>query len=203
MRGSIVVKIFVGIALIVAGWTLGQVCETYALYTLDWSIGLSDVLAIIVEIALAVFVVNVIEKTAQNRRVEKDFFITELNDAQQLITDLEKRCSETNPLSLSLTVYEVEKAKKNLLSMWKIMEERSGDFYKNKNKDFDKIISNVKLLNRQLSDAEFFSSKDGFEPVKITRGHIYLNKTVKPEIDNTCNAIKDGIFKMKIAINEM
>ncbi len=203
MRGSIIVKILLGLVLIAFGWTLGKVCEAHYLFTLDWSIGVSDVLAIIVEVVLAIFIVNVIENSAQNKRVEKDFYITELSDAQQLLADLEKKCSDTNPLSFSLTVYEVEKTKKNLLSMWKIMEERSRDFHKKQNKDFERIIANVKLLNSQLSDAEYFSSEEGFESVKISKGHIYLNKTVRSEIDNTFNAIKDGIFKLKIAINEM
>ena len=61
----------------------------------------------------------------------------------------------------------------------------------------------IRLLNSQLTDTNFFNVANGFEPVKITRGHIYLNKTVSSEIDKTFTEIKDLIFNMKISVNDM
>lgn len=203
MRGNIVVKILIAIGLIALGWTLGQVCESYAFITLDLSVGVSDILAVFVEVVLAFIIVNVIENSAQNHRVEKDFFISELNEVQQTLTELEKSCSNTGALSLTQTVYEIAKSQKSLVGLWKAMNERNQNFHANKNKDFEAIIGKLKLLNSQLTDANFFKIDNGYEPVKIVRGHIYLNKTINSELDMTFAEIKEGIFDMKIAINEM
>jgi hypothetical protein len=203
MRGNIVVNVLIAIGLIVLGWTLGQVCESYAFIKLDLSIGISDILAVFVEIVLAFIIVNVIENNAQNHRVEKDFFISELNEVQQTLTELEKSCSSSCPLSFTQTVYEISKSKKNLLGMWKVMSERDYNFHSQKNKDFEEIIGKIKLLNSQLTDADFFKAVNGYEPVKIVKGHIYINKTVNSELDMTFAEIKEGIFDMKIAINDM
>lgn len=203
MRGNIIVEILVAIVQIALGWTLGQVFESYALFTLDWSIGVADVFAVLIELFLAIFIVKVIENSAQNQRVEKDFYISELNEVQQALSTIEKTCSSSGPLSFTQTVYDLEKSKKSLLGMWKIMGERNHGFRTAKNEDFKIIVEKIRLLNSQLTDTNFFNVVNGFEPVKITRGHIYLNKTVSSEIDKTFTEIKDLIFNMKISVNDM
>ena len=203
MRGNIIVKILVAILFIAVGWTLGQVFNSYALFTLDWSIGLADVFAVLVELFLAIFIVKVIENSAQNQRVEKDFYIFELNEVQQTLSALEKTCSSSYPLSFTQTVYEIDKSKKSLLGLWKIMGERNHSFYTKKDEELKKIIGKIRLLDSQLTDTNFFNVNNGFDPVKITKGHIYLNKSVSSEIDKTFTEIKDLIFNMKISINDM
>ena len=203
MRGNIVVKILIAIVVFVAGWTLGQVLEDYSPFVLDWSISLSDVLTILVDIALAIVLAILIEKGMQNQRVEKDFFITELDEIQQSFTELGKSCSRLVPLSLNQTVYQVEKPRKDLLKLWETMEVRNKSFHSKKKDEFDELIKTIKKLNSQLSDSNYFSSSKGYNPVKITRGTIHLNGSVTEEIDKSFGEIKDAIFKMKIAINEM
>lgn len=203
MRGRTVVKILVAIVLLALGWTLGQVFENISPFTLDWSISLSDVLAILVEISLAVVLALLIEKGMQNQRVEKDFFITELNDAQQSLSDLEKSCARLVPLSLQQTVFQIEKPRKDLTKMWDIMKERNKGFHDKKNAEFNTLVKNLKTLNSQLSDSKYFKEADGYKPVSITRGVIHLNNSVTNDLDTTFGTIKDEIFKMKIAINDM
>lgn len=203
MRGKTLISILLALLLIIAGWTLGQVLENISLFTLDWSISLSDVLAIMVELFLACYIAQLIEKGIQDQRVEKDFFINELNETQQTLSELERNCSGSTNLSLYVTVYEVEKARKNLQRIWGIMSVRNKVFHKKHNKDFEKLVILVKKLNSQLTDSNFFTSYQGCEPIKISRGHIYLNRTVQPEIGKTFGKIKDSLFDWKIRINNM
>lgn len=203
MRGKTVIRILVAIIVFVLGWTLGQVFENVSPFTLDWSVSLSDVFAILVEIGLAIVIALLVEKGMQNQRVEKDFFISELNEAQQAFSELAKDCSRLVPLSLNQTVYQVEKPKKDLLKMWDTMGIRNQSFYAKKKPEFDTLLTNIKLLNSQLSDSKFFKIEDGYKPVNITKGVIHLNNTVTKPIDETLSNIKGCIFKMKIAINDM
>lgn len=203
MRGRTVVKILVAIIVFVMGWTCGQVLKDVSPFTLDWSISLSEIFAILVEIGLAIVIALLVEKGMQNQRVEKDFFISELDDAQKAFSELAKDCSRLVPLSLNQTVYQVEKPKKDLLKMWDTLGIRNQSFHDKKKPEFDTIIANIKTLNSQLSDSTFFKKEEGYKPVSITKGVIHLNNTVTKPIDETFGNIKDSIFKMKIAINDM
>lgn len=203
MRGKTVVKILIAIIIFVFGWTCGQVLEDVSPFTLDWSVSLSDIIAILVEIGLAIVIALLVEKGMQNQRVEKDFFISELDDAQQAFSELAKDCSRLVPLSLNQTVYQVEKPKKDLLKMWETLGVRNHSFYTRRKPELDTLISSIKTLNSQLSDSKFFKEEDGYKPVSITKGIIHLNNTVTKSIDETFTNIKDGLFKMKIAINDM
>ena len=203
MRGKTAVKILVAIVVFVMGWTTGQVLEDISPFTLDWTISLSDVLTIIVEIGLAIIIALLVEKGMQNQRVEKDFFISELDNIQSSFSDLAKDCYRLKPLSLNQTVYQIEKPRKDLIKMWDTLGVRNKLFHDNKQAEFDTLLSNIKQLNSQLSDSKFFKELDGYKPVCITRGVIHLNSTVLQTIDETFGTIKDCIFKMKIAINDM
>ena len=203
MRGKIVVKILLAIIAFVSGWTCGQVMEDVSPFMLDWSISLSDILAILVEICLAVVIALLVEKGMQNQRVEKDFFISELDDAQRAFSELALDCSRLVSLPLNQTVYQVEKPKKDLLKMWEIMGIRNHSFHNKHKSEFDTLIANIKILNSQLSDSKFFKTEEGYRPVSITKGVIHLNSSVTKPIDETFANIKDCIFKMKIAINDM
>lgn len=203
MRGKTYIRILIVVAIFVIGWTCGQVLKDVSPFILDWSISLSDVLGIIVEICLAIFIALLVEKGLQNQRVEKDFFISELDDAQTAYSELAKICSRMNPLSFNQTVYQVEKSKRDLINIWETMKVRNKAFHDDKQKEFDALINLIKNLNSQLSDSAYFKPENDFKPVNITKNLIHLNNTVIKEIDNSFDKIKESIFKLKIAINDM
>lgn len=203
MRGKTVINIIVVIIAFVFGWTCGQIFDNVAVFRLDRTISLSDIVSILVDIGIAIVIALLVEKSMQNQRVEKDFFISELDDAQREFADLSKVCSHLDPLSLKQTVYQVEKPKKNLMKMWETMRCRNKSFHDRKKNDFYALMTQIKILNSQLSDSKYFKTEEGYQPVIIKNNKIYLNNTVVKTIDETFDNIKDCIFKMKIDINEM
>lgn len=203
MHGKTIISILVCIIVFVLGWTIGQLMENVSPFILDWSISFSDVLAILVEIGIAIIIAWLVEKGMQNQRVEKDFFISELDDAQRFFSELEKDCSRLSTLSLQQTIFQIEKNKKDLIKMWETIEIRNKRFHDKNSNEFDGLIKTIKMVNSQISDSNFFNERDGFKPVKINKGVIHLNNTVVTTIIDTIDSIKDCIFKMKIAINDM
>lgn len=170
---------------------------------LDWSISISDILAILVEIGIAIIIAWLVEKGMQNQRVEKDFFISELDDAQCFFSELEKDCSRLSTLSFQQTIFQIEKTRKDLMKMWETIEIRNKRFHDKKNNDFDGLIKTIKVVNSQLSDSNYFKEYDGCKPIIIKKGDIHLNNTVVTMITDTLDSIKDCIFRMKLAINDM
>lgn len=188
---------------IVIGWTLYILLHNFAFFTLDWTIGLSDVLAIVIEIILACVIAQLIDKTINNTRVEKDYFITELDSVNEIYTNLEKICSRETTLSLQNVTYDIGKSRKIIQRMWKMTKEVNYSFHNSNQNDFNEMLTTINGINSKLTDTSALKEEDGFTPIKILRNHIYLNNSVKPEIDKDLGRLKDQIFRLKIKINRI
>lgn len=74
---------------------------------------MSDVASIVVNILIASFVVYYIDKGLQNNRVEKDFYIAELDSILAIFRSVGDRCATSDKLPFQITVYDIERAKKH------------------------------------------------------------------------------------------
>lgn len=203
MLGNIAKWGILTVCLFVLGWTAGQIFEAWTFFDLEWSISVADVLSIVVDIALAFIIAKIIEKSIQDSRVEKDFFIKEIDTVSDILTDLDKICSKETTLSLNTTVYEISRARKLFLRVWKSLEEMKVSFCKAHQKEKAELLTALRELNTQLTDVRSYDGRNDIQPIKLSGGHIYLNATVKPEIDECIAGIKDRLLKMKIGINKM
>ena len=113
-----IIKWVAVVLVFVAGWTAGQIFESWAFFELDNSMNVSDVLGILVECALAVFIVRAITKKDEEKRVEKEFFISEYDKAQEVISELEKECATQNVLSLDVTTYNLSRCRKTVVKIY-------------------------------------------------------------------------------------
>lgn len=203
MLGRTVNWIVITICSMIIGWTLCLFFQDYGLFVLDWSIGMADVLSIIIDIILAIVIALLIEKSINNTRVEKDYFISELDTVNDIYSELEKICASETVLSLQNVTYNLGRSRKNLQRMWKMMNEVNNTFHKSSQDEFDAIIEQIRSIDSKLTDTSTFKESDGFHPIKIARNHIYLNNSVKPEIDKDFTTLKEKIFHLKIKINRI
>lgn len=195
-------KISVCIIIFILGWTAGQLLESVAPYRLTNEINLTDLLSIIIEIVIAVFIVSYVTRSLENNRVEKDHFINVLSQINDLISELEEQCSKQNSLSLHNVTYILDRVRKKYNKLRNNLEQYHKSFYDKNKSDFDDFFSLITILNSQLTDSETFR-RDNFEPIKIVRNVIHLNNSVKPAIDKTFDSLKNRIFEIKLRINRM
>lgn len=200
MRGKIGNSLAFIIAVVI-GWTACLIFQNKAFLTLDLSISIADVLTLIVEIFLAIFVANVIERSLQNKRVEKDFYLKELDDVLEILSELEKLCAEQNILSFDVTVERLSRSRRNLNRLWKLKNEYDKNFASKCQGEFNTILSAIKDVDSKLTDSKSFQGLPKVTPVKISKGKIFLNATVRPMIEDSISQTKANIFKMKILIN--
>ena len=187
----------------IAGWTAGQVFESWAFFELDNSMNVSDVLGILVECALAVFIVRAITKKDEERRVEKEFFIGEYDKAQEVITELEKECATQNVLSLDVTTYNLSRCRKTVVKVWMKIGELYPNFKKKNEETQTSLLAQIKSLDSKLTDTKSYNGVKGIEPLKITNRKVYLNGTIKPLIDDDISELKLMLLDMKLYINKM
>lgn len=203
MRGITVDRIAIVICLVVVGWMACLLFEDWSFFSIDRSISVADVLSILVDVALAVFIARVIDKSIQESRVEKDFFISDLSRVEEIFTELDKTCSSSNTtISFSFVVESISRAKRILNKCWKLLGLYDEAFTKGKKDIYDSVIQSIREVDQRLTEPNFYDSKKGFEPVKIVRRKIYLNSTVKADIEDSISQVKSNIFQLKVAINK-
>lgn len=198
-----IVKYIAGILLFVAGWTTGQILEDIAYFEFDNSLNVFDLVSVAVECVLAVFIVRAIGKKDEENRVEKDFYIQEYDKAHDVINAIEKQCATQNILSLDEINYSLSRCRKIIVKLWKqIVELHPGfeDKYKEKQNE---LQGSLNSLNRKLTDTKFYIGIQRIESLKINKGKIYLNGTIKPGIDDEISVLKSKLLEMKILVNKL
>lgn len=202
MLGNIVKWSAVILCSMVLGWMLCIVLQDFSLFTLEWEIGMSDVLCIFIEIILACVIAQILEKNMNNTRVEKNYFINELDSVRDIFSEMERVCSKETVLSLLNTNYEIGRSRKILNRTWKMMGEVENTYQKSLAEDYNGLMKAIKIIDKQLTDTTTFKPEDGFEAIKIVRNHIYINNTVKPKLDATLSDIKEHLLRLKIKVNK-
>lgn len=202
MRGSIGKYSIVAILFTIIGWTACVLFENKAFLSLDLSISVTDVLTLIVEVLLALFVASVLERGMQNKRVEKDFYLKELDDIQEIFSDLEKICAKQNVLSFDVTVENLSRSKRTLNRLWKLKEEYGKAFVVKNQKAYVSTLSTIKVVDKYLTDAKALEQVPLANPITISNRRIYLNSTARPIIEDSISQAKIELFKMKVLIND-
>lgn len=198
-----ITKVVAAILLFVAGWTAGQLLEAWAFFELDNSLNVSDVLGIFVECGLAVFIVRAITKKDEESRVEKEFFISEYDKAQEVITELEKECATHNVLSLDVTTYNLSRCRKTVVKIWMKIGELYPNFKKKNEGKQTSLLAKIRSLDSKLTDTKSYQGMKGIVPLKIKNRKVYLNGTIKPLIDDDISELKLMLLDMKLYVNKL
>lgn len=188
---------------IVLGWIACLLFEDYSFLTLERDVSLMDILAILTDLFIAAIIVSVVEKGLQNKRIEKDIYIAELNSIINVLEPLGDKCAKDTTLSYNVTVYNIGRMRKSFVRLWKMFEERETQFSKKQDEKKEQFTNQIRILSTLLTDSEEYNRvEDSYDCVTVTRGNIYLNNSIKPVIDSTITSIKDIILKLKIDIND-
>lgn len=198
-RTVTVVSLIFGIVL---GWIACLLFEDYSFLTLESDVNLMDILAVMTDLFIAGIVVWAVEKGLQNKRIEKDIYIAELNSIINILDPIGDKCAKNTTLSYSETVYDIGRVRKNFVRLWKMIEERDPCFSKKQNGKREQFTNQIRNLSTLLTDSSDYNRvEDSYDCVTLRKGNIYLNNTIKPVIDNTLTSIKDIILRLKIDIN--
>ena len=198
-RTVTVVSLTIGMVL---GWIACLLFEDRSFLTLENNVNLIDILAVLTDLFIAGVVVWAVEKGLQNKRVEKDIYIAELNSIINILEQLGDKCAKNITLSYNETVYNIGRIRKNFARLWKMIQDRDSCFSKKQNEEREQFTSLIRNLSTLLTDSsEYNRVEDSYDQVTLGRGNIYLNNTIKPVIDKTLTAIKDIILRLKIDIN--
>ena len=199
---KIIATVIILIIGIVLGWIACLLFEDYSFLFLDKDVNLMDIFAILTDLFIAAIIVSVVEKGLQNKRIEKDIYITELNSIINILEPLGDKCAKDTTLSYAVTVYNIARTRKSFVRLWTLIEESDYQFSKRQNEKKEQFTNLIRRLSTLLTDSDEYNRvEDSYECVRVTRGNIYLNNSIKPIIDNTITSIKDIVLKLKIDIN--
>lgn len=195
----IIVTLIIGLVL---GWIACLLFEDCSFLILESDVNLIDILAVLTDLFIAGIVVWAVEKGLQNKRIEKDIYIAELNSIINILEPLGDKCAKDTTLSYNVTVYDIGRIRKSFVRLWRMIEERDPRFSKKQNDRKEHFTRQIRNLSTLLTDSSDYNRvEDSYNCVTLRRGNIYLNNTIKPVIDNTLTSIKDIILRLKIDIN--
>lgn len=201
MRGHIIINSIIAVLCIIIGWTACILFENSAILTLDLSTNVSDVLALVVNVILALYIAWVVERGIQNRRVEKDFYIKEIDIAESIFSDLEQECIGNDTLLLDKTVQKLSRSRRILFRVWKLKTEADKSFLRENQEKYNELLLKIKEVDKSLTDTGHFNSDSSVTPIKITRGKITLNSSIRPAIEDAIGHVRTQLFQMKVLIN--
>lgn len=202
MLGKIGQNSIIAVLFLIIGWTACVIFQDFAILSFNMSISTTEVIAIVVDIFLAWYIVSVLEKNAHNSRVEKEFYLKELDDIFSVFSEMEQTCAKQTVLSLDVVVSGLARSKRIFNRFWKLKVEHDRDFLSKWEKQYYKVLACIKIVDASLTDAQSYKDKANVEPIVIRNGKIYINKTVRPLIEEAISTVKKEIFEMKLLINK-
>lgn len=95
MSKRTIVEIILGIILISLGWVIGnkwQIMEC----KLDLTYNIVDVITLIVTIVMGIYIAWILEKEVQDRRIEKDMYLSKICDIERMLEEIDKMFRNSN-----------------------------------------------------------------------------------------------------------
>ena len=183
------------------GWTIGQVFESYALFSLDFEINLFDFISLIVTVLLTIFIAVWIEKAISDKNNDKSFILKELDDVIQYVHDLQKDCHVGKVLSLNDIIYKNSRIRKKYNDLWGYVQTIDKEFAKAQNDSYSKALTQIKSVDKYFTDTTNYINSNS--PLKITNGKIYLTSDSKRIINREIDILRKILFQHRCLLNRL
>ena len=95
MNRRTIIEIILSIVILVIGWIIGnkwQIMEC----KLDLSFNIVDLVTLIVTIAMGIYIAWILEKEVQDRRIEKDMYLSKIDSIDGILEDIENLFQSNN-----------------------------------------------------------------------------------------------------------
>ena len=166
-------------------------------------IGLIDILELIITIFLGIYIARIIEKKLQDKRIEKDIFIKNIDQIEYLIQEFEK-IEVGDPISYSKITNRISKAreKKNRLLFNIIKKVKPNKIINSQIEDVQiKLKNDFKILKNLLTNTP--SQEIDQADVRLINGKITYFDTRLKEIFAVLFDINDKLLELKLIVNSL
>ena len=182
MKKNKIINIIIYIIIFSIGCCCGKLID-WGYFVLNKEISIIDAISLFLTIGCAIYISKVLEKEVQDVRIEKEMFISQVENTESPLVELGNK--------LNSTTYTRHKLFKKIDSF------KKSEF---KVDDIKEVLdTNYKRLKPLLTDTSVMSKSP--PDIEVKRGKITYSPERIVEIQENLQTIQDEFFKLKIIIN--
>ena len=95
MNKRTITEIIVGIIILIIGWAIGNKWQI-ATFNVDLQINIVDALTLVVTIVMGIYIAWIIEKEVQDKRIEKDMYLSKVCALEEIRDEIENLFQSNN-----------------------------------------------------------------------------------------------------------
>ena len=164
-------------------------------FVLNKEISIIDAISLFLTIGCAIYISKVLEKEVQDVRIEKEMFISQVENTESPLVELGNKLNSTTYTEV-ISLYSKSNITRHKLFK-KIDSFKKSEF---KVDDIKEVLdTNYKRLKPLLTDTSVMSKSP--PDIEVKRGKITYSPERIVEIQENLQTIQDEFFKLKIIIN--
>ena len=203
MKRRTIIEIISAVILLSMGWMIGNKWQITAC-ELELKFNIVDVLTLIVTIAMGLYIARVLEKDVQDKRIEKDMYLSKINVIESICDELENKFQASNGKGLDYKeIVNLEhriKTKKNTIFKY-ILENSHGKINdKLKNHD-EKLKGDFKDLRNNLTQTTVGEVEQ--QDIEIVNNCATYSNERTTCILSSLNTISNSLLEVKVLVNKM
>ena len=196
---NITIAVFVGI---IVGFLLGS-RWLQPLFSIDSTISFLDIISILATIGMGIYIVTTLEKEAQDHRVEKDLYISKVQEIEALLSEVEMCIDDRENDIYYSNITNVEfRLKRKKDKVFKCIISLARDEALEKIKEIERTLTSdfkdLRVLLTQTSAAE-----DAERDVNVTKNIVQYSPSRVVELQTLISKIQESLLDVNIIINKM
>lgn len=203
MSKRTIIEIILGIIILATGWLIGNKWQLLEC-KLDLSFNIVDVMTLIVTIALGTCVAWILKKEVQDKRIEKDMYLSKIDVIDGILNDLEDLFQSNNGTRIDYKkIVGIEhRIKTKRDSIFKHLLENSYGKIKVKLEKYDDQLKNdfIKLrIFLTMTDADNSKAK----ALEVKNNQAKYSEERISDILTSINTIDNRLLEVKVLINKI
>lgn len=196
---NITIAVFVGI---IVGFLLGS-RWLQPLFSIDSTISFLDIISILATIGMGIYIVTTLEKEAQDHRVEKDLYISKVQEIEALLSEVEMCIDDRENDIYYSNITNVEfRLKRKKDKVFKCIISLARDEVLEKIKEIERTLTSdfkdLRVLLTQTTAAE-----DAERDVNVTKNIVQYSPSRVVELQTLISKIQESLLDVNIIINKM
>lgn len=196
---NITIAVFVGI---IVGFLLGS-RWLQPLFSIDSTISFLDIISILATIGMGIYIVTTLEKEAQDHRVEKDLYISKVQEIEALLSEVEMCIDDReNDIYYSNITNAEFRLKRKKDKVFKCIISLARDEALEEIKEMERTLTSdfkdLRVLLTQTTAAE-----DAERDVNVTKNIVQYSPSRVVEPQTLISKIQESLLDVNIIINKM
>ena len=203
MKRRTIIEIISAVILLSIGWMIGNKWQIAAC-ELELKFNIVDVLTLIVTIAMGLYIARVLEKDVQDKRIEKDMYLSKINVIESICDELENKFQASNGKGLDYKeIVNLEhriKTKKNTIFKY-ILDNSHGKINDKLKTHDEKLKGEFKDLRNNLTQTTVGEVEQ--QDIEIVNNCATYSNERTTCILSSLNTISNSLLEVKVLVNKM